>query len=134
MSIIYGLEPDLSPAEFRDVLVACTLGARRPVDDLDRLAAMLGQADLVVTARDGGRLVGVARSITDFSYCSYLSDLAVDEAYQRQGIGQRLIEATREAAGAQATLVLIAAPGAERYYPHIGLKQAESCWVIPRAR
>ncbi len=95
---------------------------------------MLRQADIIVTARHEGRLVGVSRAITDFSYCCYLSDLAVDVAYQHQGIGERLIHETRARAGECCTLVLVAAPAAETYYPKVGMKQTTSCWVIPRAR
>jgi ribosomal protein S18 acetylase RimI-like enzyme len=89
--ISYALEPDLSAQEFRTVLIASTLAQRRPVDDPARLDKMLRHADLIVTARDGERLVGISRAVTDFSYCCYLSDLAVDVAYQRQGIGKRLM-------------------------------------------
>jgi predicted N-acetyltransferase YhbS len=134
MLIVYSLEPDLSAEEFRDVLVASTLGERRPVDDPARLDRMLRQADLIVTARDAGRLVGISRAITDFSYCCYLSDLAVDAAYQRQGIGKRLIARTHEAAGELTTLILVAAPAAESYYPRIGMQQRPSCWILPRTK
>jgi predicted N-acetyltransferase YhbS len=130
----YALEPRLAADEFAAVLRACTLGARRPVDDLARLDAMLRKADIIATARLDGRLVGVARAVTDFAYCCYLSDLAVDESCQRQGIGRRLIEEVQRAAGEQAMVVLLAAPGAEGYYPKIGLKAHPSAWVIPRKR
>lgn len=133
MPITYALEPDLSPEEFRAVLIASTLGERRPVDDLGRLQRMLRHADVIATARDGVRLVGVSRAITDFSYCCYLSDLAVDAAYQRQGIGKRLIAQTRQGAGGdRVTLILVAAPGAQQYYPRIGMQQRPSCWTLPR--
>jgi len=134
MSVAYSLEPDLSAQEFRDVLVASTLGERRPVDDLGRLDAMLRNADLIVTAREGARLVGVSRAITDFSFCCYLSDLAVDAAYQRRGIGRRLVAQTHRTAGELTMLVLIALPAAERYYPKIGMQQRPSCWTLPRSR
>jgi len=133
MPITYAVEPALSPDEFRAVLVASTLGERRPIDDRSRLEKMLRGADVVATARDDGRLVGVSRAITDFSYCCYLSDLAVDVAYQHRGIGKRLIEETRRAAGERAMLILLAAPAAEGYYPKIGMQHMKSCWVIPRA-
>lgn len=132
--ISYALEPDLSAIAFQQILVASTLAQRRPAQDLARLEKMLRHADLVVTARDGDRLVGVARAITDFSYCCYLSDLAVDADYQRQGIGRRLIAKTHEAAGDNTTLILVAAPQAEAYYPRIGMRHLASCWAIPRAR
>ena len=132
MPIEYATEPNLSPEAFRDVLLASTLGERRPVDDIGRPDQMLRAADIVMTARAGERLVGVARALTDFAYCCYLSDLAVDVAYQRQGIGRRLIEETRARAGDHATLILVAAPVAETYYPHMGLRHYPTCWGIPR--
>jgi ribosomal protein S18 acetylase RimI-like enzyme len=133
MSIAYALEPALSAQEFRDILVASTLAQRRPAGDIERLDRMLRAADVIVTARDGARLVGISRAITDFSYCCYLSDLAVDVAYQRQGIGKRLIDETHRAAGERATLILLAAPAAETYYPAIGMQHMPSCWAIPRS-
>jgi GNAT superfamily N-acetyltransferase len=132
MQVTYQLEADLSAAEFVDVLMQSTLAERRPVDNPDCIRAMLQNAEVIVTARDGTRLVGVSRAISDFGFCTYLSDLAVDRAYQRQGIGRELIRRTHEAAGLHTSLVLLAAPQAETYYPHIGMAQWPSCWVIPR--
>ena len=134
MSIAYALEPDLSAEEFRAVLIASTLAEMRPVSDLDRLDRMLRNANLIITARDGERLVGISRAITDFSFCCYLSDLAVDAAYQRRGIGKRLIAETHRGAGEESMLILIAAPAAEQYYPKIGMLQRPSCWTAPRSR
>lgn len=127
--IDFQLEPELSTDEFIDVLVRSTLGERRPVDNRERIASMLKNADLIVTARANGRLVGVSRAITDFAFCTYLSDLAVDESCQQQGIGRRLIERTHEAAGLMTRLILIAAPKARSYYPHIGMVPHDSCWM-----
>jgi GNAT superfamily N-acetyltransferase len=132
MIVTYQQEPDLTPDEFIDVLVRSTLAERRPVHDPERIRQMLANADLILTARAGGLLVGVARAVTDFAYCTYLSDLAVDEAFQRQGIGRELIRRTHEAAGLDTTLILLAAPKAQAYYPHIGMDRHESCWIIPR--
>jgi predicted N-acetyltransferase YhbS len=130
MDISYQLEPDLPADEFIDVLVRSTLAERRPVHDRATMDAMLRNADVIATARAGGRLVGVSRAVTDFAYCVYLSDLAVDEAFQRRGIGRELIRRTHEAAGRQTTLVLLAAPKAATYYPHVGLEPHPSCWVV----
>lgn len=130
-SISYQLEPGLTPAEFVDVLRRSTLAERRPVDKPETIAGMLQHADVIVTARASGLLVGVSRAITDFSYCTYLSDLAVDESYQRCGIGRELIRLTHEAAGPQTTLILLAAPKAVEYYPHIGFQPHMSCWLQP---
>jgi GNAT superfamily N-acetyltransferase len=127
--IDYQLEPELYAEEFIDVLVRSTLGERRPVDDRERIESMLKNADLIVTARSNGRLVGVSRAITDFAFCTYLSDLAVDESCQKQGIGRKLIEQTHEAAGLMTRLILIAAPKARSYYPHIGMVPHDSCWM-----
>lgn len=134
MEIKYAVEPELTAEEFRAVLVASTLAERRPVEDSERLERMLRHADLIVTARDQGKLVGISRAVTDFSYCCYLSDLAVDVAYQHKGIGKRLIEETHRAAGDETTLLLVAAPAAEGYYPKIGMLQRPSCWTIPKER
>lgn len=131
-AIVYALEPDLDVEEFRAVLIASTLGERRPVDDRPRLEQMLREADVILTARVDGRLVGVARALTDFSFATYLSDLAVDVAEQGRGIGRELIQQTHRAAGRQTMLVLIAAPGARTYYPHIGMEPHDSCWITPR--
>lgn len=128
----YRVEPDLALGEFRDLLVRSTLGERRPIDREEVLAGMLANASLIVTARDeDGRLVGVARSVTDFAYCCYLSDLAVDAACQRQGIGAALIEETRARLKPSCSLILLAAPAASAYYPHIGFERHERCWWIP---
>ena len=132
VTVDYRIEPDLDPAEFIDVLVRSTLGERRPIDRPEVIAAMLANADIVATARVDGRLVGVSRAISDFAYCTYLSDLAVDEAYQGRGIGRELIRRTHEAAGLRTDLILLAAPKARTYYPHIGMKPHDSCWVIGR--
>lgn len=129
----YALKPNLSIEEFIDVLRRSTLAERRPVDDSATIAGMLAHADVIVTARDAQRLViGVSRAITDFSYCTYLSDLAVDVAWQRRGIGRELIRRTHVAAGLNTNLILLAAPKAETYYPHIGMLHHNSCWRIPR--
>lgn len=130
--VSYTLEPNLSVDEFRAVLVASTLGERRPIDDAARLQQMLTAADVIVTARVEGRIVGVSRALTDFSFATYLPDLAVDQEFQGRGIGRELIQRTHEAAGLHTMLVLVAAPGARTYYPHIGLEPHDSCWTIPR--
>jgi GNAT superfamily N-acetyltransferase len=132
MNVDYRIEPELSVDEFCDVLERSTLAARRPMTNRPVMEGMVRHADIFVTARIEGRLVGVSRAITDYSYCTYLADLAVDRAYQGQGIGRELIQRTHEAAGRHTLLILLAAPEAETYYPHIGMQQHHSCWTIPR--
>ena len=101
MTISYAVEDGLEADEFVDILKRSGLDKRRPVDKPDVIRAMVENAGLTVTARDeNGRLVGVARSVTDFAYCCYLSDLAVDRDCQRQGIGKELMRRTQEASGA----------------------------------
>lgn len=133
MKITYRLEPDLSVDEFIDVLVRSTLGERRPIDDRFTMQGMLTNADIILTARSEGMLVGVSRAITDFCYCTYLSDLAVDKEFQKQGIGKELIRLTQETAGKKAKLILLAAPQATSYYPHVGMTPHHSCWILPNS-
>ncbi|WP_425395727.1 GNAT family N-acetyltransferase [Aeoliella sp.] len=131
MEITYAVESELTVDEFIDVLHRSTLAERRPVDDAARVAKMLEHADLIVTARNAeGILVGVSRAITDYSYCTYLSDLAVDQAHQQRGIGRRLVQETHQRAGLATTLILLSAPQAASYYPHIGMEKHDSCWRV----
>src|SRR6202044_1507120 len=102
MNLHYDISRAITEAEFIDLLNRSTLGARRPVDDPKSIAAMLRHADLLCTAWDGDKLVGVARSVTDFEFCCYLSDLAIDEAYQMRGIGKELIALTKSRLGSKA--------------------------------
>ena len=127
--IDYKIEKDLSVEEFRSILICSTLGERRPVDYPERLQEMLRHGNLLITARDSGKLVGVSRSLTDFAFCTYLSDLAVDLNYQKMGIGKELIRQTKLAAP-QAKLILLAAPAATSYYPKIGMTQFEFCFLL----
>jgi predicted N-acetyltransferase YhbS len=127
--IQYQKEETLSIEEFRSVLIRSTLGARRPVDDTERLAAMLEYGNLIITARENQKLVGVARSLTDFLFCTYLSDLAVDKGHQKKGIGRELIRQTKLATPS-AKLILLSAPQAVDYYPKIGMKKFEQCYIL----
>ena len=130
--ITYSQTTPLAPDTFIDLLRRSTLAERRPVDDAETIAGMIANADLTVTAWDGDLLVGVARSVTDFNYCCYLSDLAVDVAYQRQGIGIELIAQTQAQLGPRCNLILLAAPAAADYYSHIGFVHHPRCWILPR--
>lgn len=131
MDVRYAIEPELSADEFIDVLRRSTLAERRPVDDRERIAGMLEHADVVATARTAdGLLIGVSRAISDYHYCTYLSDLAVDAAFQKRGIGRELILRTHAAGGFHTSLILIAAPKARSYYGHIGMQPHDSCWIV----
>lgn len=107
-------------------------GIKRPVEDLPRLEMMLKHANLLITAWDGERLVGVARALTDFSYCCYLSDLAVCRSYQKRGIGRRLIAQVRAVIGEKSMLLLLAAPEAMTYYPKAGFEAVANGWIVRR--
>jgi predicted N-acetyltransferase YhbS len=130
--IDYRRDPNVSAEEVADCFRRS--GIRRPVDDIDRIGRMLWHANLTFCAFDGDRLVGVARSLTDFAYCCYLSDLAVDKEYQRQGVGQELIRRTEGAIGEESMLLLLAAPDAMEYYPHVGFEKAENAWIKKRKK
>jgi GNAT superfamily N-acetyltransferase len=127
--IDYRTGNDIDLDEMIELYVDSTLGERRPVEDRERMGRMLEEANLVVTAWEGGVLVGISRSITDWVYCTYLSDLAVRAAYQGQGIGRELIRLTREATP-QASVILLAAPKAVDYYPKVGMTRHDSAWVL----
>lgn len=107
-------------------------GIRRPVDDLPRIASMIQHANLMITAWQAGRLVGVARSLTDFCFCCYLSDLAVDRDFQGTGIGRDLVRRTKAAIGDSTMLLLLSAPEAMEYYPKIGMEPVQNGWIINR--
>jgi GNAT superfamily N-acetyltransferase len=130
MNIRYEHGRKISEGEFVDLLRRSTLGERRPIDDPKCIQAMLEHANLLCTAWDGEKLIGVARSVTDFEFCCYLSDLAVDESYQKRGIGRELIRLTQSRLGSKAKLILLAAPKAEQYYPRIGFEAHRSAWIL----
>lgn len=127
---VYRIGNDVDLDEVIDLYSATTLGPRRPLQDRARVAAMLRNANLVITAWDGDLLVGIARSLTDHSFVTYLSDLAVRESHQQRGIGRELIRRTREASGG-IQVVLLSAPQAVGFYPRIGFGRHDSAWVLP---
>ncbi|WP_462411668.1 GNAT family N-acetyltransferase [Neobacillus sp. Marseille-QA0830] len=128
--ITYILNAPISPEQLSAVFTAS--GIRRPTGDLPRLQRMIDNADITLTAWDNDKLVGVARAVTDFSYCCYLSDLAVDCDYQKRGIGKELVRKLKEQIGEEVTLLLLASPVAMEYYPKIGFGKIENGFWIPR--
>ena len=132
MEIIYKVNQAISTDEFIGVLKASTLAERRPVDDRECMEGMIKNSNLTVSAWDGKKLIGVARSMTDFQYACYLSDLAVDKNYQNSSIGKQLQIITQEQLGSKCKLILIAAPAANSYYEHIGFTNNQRCWVLDR--
>lgn len=130
MTIRYTVNQALTAEQFIDVLKRSTLAERRPVSDLQTMAAMVANSNCLVAAWDDDQLVGVARSMTDFCYACYLSDLAVDQRYQGRGIGRTLIVKTRELLGPHCKLILIAAPAAQSFYQRLGFSANDRCWVL----
>ncbi len=131
MSCTFCHDRKITVEQFIDVLRRSTLAERRPVSERSRIVDMVKHANLICTAWSDDLLVGVARSVTDFSFCCYVSDLAVDVAFQKQGVGKRLIEVTRRQLHPQCRIILLAAPKAEGYYPKIGFSQHPSAWTLP---
>jgi predicted N-acetyltransferase YhbS len=132
MAITCTDEKNLSPNEFIDALERSTLARRRPVDDLERIKTMIAHADIMLCARDGEKLVGISRALTDFSYCCYLSDLAVDTANHKTGVGKELVYRTRGIAGDRAKFFLMSVPDTMTYYEHIGMTAIPNGWMIDR--
>jgi GNAT superfamily N-acetyltransferase len=134
MSIIYRKVTSLDAEAFISILTRSGLAERRPAGDRDRIARMLAGSNLIVVAHDGEQLVGVARSITDYAYCCYLSDLAVDESYQGRGIGKRLIDETRRAAGPETMCLLVSAPDSIGFYDAIQMPRQPRAFMFSRER
>ncbi|MBA4167732.1 MAG: GNAT family N-acetyltransferase [Chitinophagaceae bacterium] len=130
MNITY--RTDLTPPVEDIIAVYDSSGLSRPTSDSDRIAQMYRNSNLVVTAWDKNVLVGIGRSLTDFCYCCYLSDLAVQKDYQKAGIGKHLLQLTKECIGDQCMLLLLSAPSAMQYYPKIGMATAGNAFIIKR--
>lgn len=128
--ITYRDEAQISAAQAIDLYIRSSLGERRPIDNLQTFESMLKHANLTITAWDGDQLIGISRSLTDFSYVAYLSDLAVDQKYQRQGIGKKLVDETKIRLGPDCMIVLLAAPKANDYYQHIGFEHNPRAWTL----
>ena len=132
--IEYKINAEISAEQFIDVLIRSSLGQRRPVKDRECMEGMIKNTNLCITAWEGTRLVGVARSVTDFHYACYLSDLAVDALYQGTGIGKALVAHTQRQLGPRCKIRLIAAPDAEEYYLKVGFTPNTRCWELSRER
>ncbi len=130
--ILYKINEPITAEQFIELLKQSTLAERRPVDDQQCIKGMLENSNLMITAWYGEKLVGVARSMTDFHYACYLSDLAVDKQYQNQGIGKQLQIITQQQLGDKCNLILLAAPQANSYYDHVGFSHNPRCWVLGR--
>jgi ribosomal protein S18 acetylase RimI-like enzyme len=132
MNIEYKINDLITTDRFVALLKASSLGERRPIDDWKCMEGMISNSNLIVSAWHNDQLVGIARSVTDFHYACYLSDLAVSVKYQKLGIGKRLQALSQKQLGPKCKLILIAAPTANEYYEHIGFKNNQRCWVLER--
>ncbi|MEJ2640709.1 MAG: GNAT family N-acetyltransferase [Desulfosarcinaceae bacterium] len=132
MRIAYKINAPITTEQFIALLRSSTLGERRPIDDRACMEGMVANSNLTVSAWDGAELVGIARSVTDFYFACYLSDLAVSRKYQKTGIGRQLQMLTQKQLGPQCMLILIAAPAADAYYEHLGYTRHPRCWVLER--
>jgi predicted N-acetyltransferase YhbS len=128
--IHYRTGNDLDVDQVIELYKASTLGERRPIDDRQRFAGMLNNANLVITAWDANLLVGISRCVTDFNFFTYLADLVVRDTHQRKGIGKELIRLTQKYSGPKTSILLLAAPAAEEYYPHVGFEHAPQAWLL----
>ena len=124
MQLTYSVNAPVTPEEVAEVFRSS--GIKRPIGQLDRIKKMIEASPLVISAWDQDKLVGIARSLTDFCYCCYLSDLAVSSEYQKDGVGRALIDHTRDEIGEECSLILMSAPGAMDYYPKVGFHQAQN--------
>ena len=129
MNIEYKVNKNITAEEFIEVLSHTSLGDRRPIDDLKMIKGMIKNADIIITATINDKIVGIARAVTDFHFCCYLSDLAIDESYQKQGIGQKLIDKVKEQLDDKCNIILLAAPAATKYYSKVGFTQHNSAWT-----
>lgn len=132
MEIIY--RNDVTPQPEQIIDVYNSSGINRPTTDKQRIEKMFANSNLILTAWDKDKLVGISRSLTDFCYCCYLSDLAVRKEYQKNGIGKKLIELTKEKIGEETTLILLSAPAAINYYPKVGMQKTDNGFIIKRTK
>lgn len=132
MNITYrkGLKPNIDTI----IEVYKSSGINRPTKNKERISTMYSNSNLVITAWDDDKLIGISRALTDFCYCCYLSDLAVKKNYQKIGIGKKLIELTKEAIGEQTTLILLSAPTAMDYYPKVGFQKINNGFIVNRKK
>lgn len=128
--VSYYLNKDLTAQQIIDVYDDS--GINRPTNDISRIEQMYKNSNLVISAWVGDELIGVSRSLTDFSYCCYLSDLAVKKAYQKNGVGKKLIHLTKEQIGPLSMLLLLSAPEAMQYYPKVGFQNVKNGFIINR--
>jgi ribosomal protein S18 acetylase RimI-like enzyme len=131
MNVSYVINHDIKPAELATLFE--NSGIKRP-KDIDRIGKMITNANLIISARENRKLVGVLRALTDFSYSCYISDLAVDRKYQNKGIGKELLKFAHKTLGKDVMILLLSSPEADSFYPHVGFEKAQNAWFLPRKK
>lgn len=131
MSISYDVNSSVKPQELATLFK--NSGIRRPTD-IPRIRKMITNANLIISARENGKLVGILRALTDFSYACYISDLAVDKRYQDKGIGKELVRLARKTLGGNVMILLLSSKEADAFYPHVGFERAENAWRLSRKK
>ena len=134
MNIEYKINKPITSEQFVELLEKSSLAERRPIHNSECMEGVVKNSNLVVSAWHGDELIGIARSVTDFHYACYLSDLAVDQKYQKSGVGKRLMALTQEQLNEECNLILVAAPDANSYYEHLGFENNPRCWVLGREK
>ncbi|MGC5617183.1 GNAT family N-acetyltransferase [Georgenia sp. Z1491] len=92
----------------------------------DRLAAAVAGSAAVATARDSGRLVGLARVVGDGHTIAYLQDILVAPSHRRRGIAGELFRRVLApfAHVRQQVLITDDEPGQRAFYEAMGFRAA----------
>ena len=134
MDIEYKINKPITSNQLIGLLERSRLAERRPIHNLECMEGVVNNSNLVVSAWDADELIGIARSVTDFHYACYLSDLAVDQKQQGKGVGKKLLALTQEQLNEECKLILVAAPNANSYYEHLGFENIPRCWTLDREK
>ncbi len=94
-NIEYSISGELNPDELGDLFRSANMGSY----SLEKLNHMISGSTTYVTARDSGKLVGFGRMFTDRGTIAHINNMSVSPGYQRQGIGQAILDKLIKAAG-----------------------------------
>ena len=133
MSVTYAEEPGLGVDDYVSVLAETTMRTKRPLANRKRIGDMLAGANLIVTARQDGEILGLARCISDGAWICYCAELAVKESAQGLGIGSGIIGKLNELLGPKIGLALFSEPEALGFYEKAGLTRLDNGFFGTRA-
>jgi len=128
--IVFLVNTEIEVAHIVELYREC--GLNRPVEDPNRIEAMYKGANLIISAHDGDRLVGLCRALTDGHYVCYVADIAVRSSHQKRGIGRGLLERVSTTQGEGVSLILLSSPDAVDVYPRLGFRHVNNCYVRRR--